>query len=44
MACRLPGGVTSPDELWDLLAEERTTVGPPPPERGGTSPPCPRTV
>ncbi|WP_206311634.1 type I polyketide synthase [Streptomyces sp. DASNCL29] len=34
MACRLPGGVTSPDELWDLLAEERTTVGPPPPERG----------
>ncbi|MFE9009470.1 SDR family NAD(P)-dependent oxidoreductase [Streptomyces sp. NPDC007875] len=34
MACRLPGGVTSPDELWNLLAEERSTVGPPPRERG----------
>ncbi|WP_026119636.1 type I polyketide synthase [Nocardiopsis ganjiahuensis] len=26
MACRLPGGVQTPEQLWDLLVEERETV------------------
>ncbi|KAG0298085.1 hypothetical protein BGZ96_002980 [Linnemannia gamsii] len=28
MACRLPGGVRSPEQFWQLLSEERDTVGP----------------
>jgi thioester reductase-like protein len=34
MACRLPGGIRSPEELWRLLADGRETVGPFPTDRG----------
>ncbi|KUN04539.1 hypothetical protein AQI95_19530 [Streptomyces yokosukanensis] len=34
MACRLPGGVASPDDLWELLSAERDAVGPFPDGRG----------
>ncbi|WSN49024.1 type I polyketide synthase [Streptomyces sp. NBC_01296] len=34
MACRLPGGVASPDDLWELLSAERDAVGPFPQGRG----------
>lgn len=33
MGCRLPGGVGSPDELWQLLRDNRDGIGEVPPQR-----------
>jgi acyl transferase domain-containing protein/acyl-CoA synthetase (AMP-forming)/AMP-acid ligase II/acyl carrier protein len=34
MACRFPGGVRTPEDLWDLLERRVDAIGSPPPERG----------
>ncbi|MFI1226901.1 MULTISPECIES: beta-ketoacyl synthase N-terminal-like domain-containing protein, partial [unclassified Streptomyces] len=34
IGCRLPGGVSSPEELWQLVSDEVSTVGPYPTDRG----------
>ncbi|MET3988096.1 SDR family NAD(P)-dependent oxidoreductase, partial [Streptomyces sp. PvR034] len=34
MSCRFPGGVASPEELWQLLSDERDAMGDYPTDRG----------
>ncbi|WP_455583895.1 SDR family NAD(P)-dependent oxidoreductase [Kitasatospora aureofaciens] len=34
IGCRLPGGVATPEDLWELLSAERDGIGPFPEDRG----------
>ncbi|MGW3465017.1 beta-ketoacyl synthase N-terminal-like domain-containing protein, partial [Streptomyces olivaceoviridis] len=34
MACRLPGGIASPEDYWRMLADGREGIGPLPADRG----------
>ncbi|UOZ05348.1 type I polyketide synthase [Amycolatopsis sp. WQ 127309] len=34
MSCRFPGGVQNPDDLWQVVADGRTVLGPMPEDRG----------
>nr|BAA76543.1 polyketide synthase [Micromonospora griseorubida] len=34
VGCRYPGGVATPEQLWDLLLTERDAIGPLPTDRG----------